>query len=365
MPGPTIPIQILGAALAFGVTTLAIPRSVLRNTVCSALLGLLLLQLPWPSPRPASAGFDQDHHYGNTIGTFTIFWIANVLLSNPERSFPIVGKKDAIGGPSWWQRFAWSGAIWLNPRAIGWSNQAKNVQPGVPIGYDKWRFAQSQLFRLVTIALILVPASTYASYSPQAAEPSPRPIIEEPFYRQIFLAWVYGAIHWGTIEIGHVGASILTTLLGLYEPWQWPPLFGRWKDGYSVRRMWGVVWHQNFRQMLSIHGLFIARDVLGLRKGSFASKYVQLAVAFALSAVIHEFGSVMASGHDCGEWRFFLSQVVAIFIEDQVVDAAAALGIKGESPGWKVLGYVWVFAWFSYSMRLWADGMVRAGIWMK
>jgi hypothetical protein len=106
-----------------------------------------------------------------------------------------------------------------------------------------------------------------------------------------------------------------------------------------------------------------ARDLLGLRSGSFGSKYIQLFVAFFASALIHEVSAFFAYRADAGEMRFFMTQALAIFAEDTVIDTAKWIGIKGDRLGWKILGYLWVFAWFSYSLRMYVDGGVRNGLW--
>lgn len=43
----------------------------------------------------------------------------------------------------------------------------------------------------------------------------------------------------------HSAAAGLSVALGFYEPGDWPPLVGSFKDAYSLARFWGYVHHHN------------------------------------------------------------------------------------------------------------------------
>jgi hypothetical protein len=101
----------------------------------------------------------------------------------------------------------------------------------------------------------------------------------------------------------------------------------------------------------------------GFPKGSKLSSYTQLYVGFFISALIHEVASIFAAHRDLGDMRFFLSQAVAITFEDIVIAIAKRLGWQRGGPAAKLVGYLWVFAWLSYSLRPWIDGGISAGLW--
>jgi hypothetical protein len=46
--------------------------------------------------------------------------------------------------------------------------------------------------------------------------------------------------------------------------------------------------------------------------------------------------------------------------EDGIIALGSKLGIQG-TP-WKLLGYVWVWMWFAYSVPGWVDPMFTAGM---
>ena len=118
------------------------------------------------------------------------------------------------------------------------------------------------------------------------------------------------------------------------------------------------------RRVTSTFGIFFARDVLHLRKGSFGSKYVQLFVGFFVSATIHAGSSMLCyrDFRDNSEYFFFLSQAVVIMIEDHVMHFGRYLGLR-DSLLWRMVGYSWTVVWFGMSMRVYSLAAIRAGIW--
>ncbi|KAF5361947.1 hypothetical protein D9756_002804 [Leucocoprinus leucothites] len=101
-------------------------------------------------------------------------------------------------------------------------------------------------------------------------------------------------LFWWTIAssqlFNYTLSAILLVSLGIYEPYDWPSLYGRWSDAKSVRKFWGQTWHQLLRRPLQEHGKFIPERILGLAPGSIITSYFQLYTAFLLS------GSVTPSG---------------------------------------------------------------------
>ena len=114
-----------------------------------------------------------------------------------------------------------------------------------------------------------------------------------------------------------------------------------------------------------MHGRALC-DTLGIPRGTLRSRYLQLAVAFAMMTVSHWVGALMMSGRFEGELGFFMLQPVAIAVEDGVVAVGAKLGVKG-GWGWRLVGYVWVWSWVVWSGWRWFDTMdfVDTAMWEK
>ena len=60
--------------------------------------------------------------------------------------------------------------------------------------------------------------------------------------------------------------------------------------------------------------------------------------------------------------EFFLLQAVAITFEDAIISLAARAGFSTKpNRFFKFMGFVWVFAWFTYSLPMWLDQTIHAG----
>jgi|SRR5690242_5829864 len=107
----------------------------------------------------------------------------------------------------------------------------------------------------------------------------------------------------------------------------------------------------------------IAR-ALGLRKGSLASGLSQLYLAFGVSCIVHQYQMFNVRRQDVGEFAFFMSQPVAITLEGVVM----RLWMRYIRPRYQfskveaMLGYTWVFLWFSCTLPIYLKGMRDAGI---
>lgn len=138
-----------------------------------------------------------------------------------------------------------------------------------------------------------------------------------------------------------------------------------WSDAGNLLTMARSVWHQQMRRLCSAPGIFLARDVLHLRKGSFASKYLQLLVGFGISGVVHAGASMLIhrSLEDDGAFAVFIGQAVIIMIEDHIIGLGKRLGFK-DSVFWRLLGFVWTVLAIGASTEKWTSKVVGHGMWV-
>ena len=103
--------------------------------------------------------------------------------------------------------------------------------------------------------------------------------------------------------------------------------------------------------------------LMGVRKGTSASSYIQLYTAFTISWLLHKWCMFNAIHGEAGEFRFFMAQPLAITSEDFVQWCWRQSGYAERHPGAaKFVGYVWVFAWFSYCLPLFVQAQRAVGI---
>lgn len=92
--------------------------------------------------------------------------------------------------------------------------------------------------------------------------------------------------------------------------------------------------------------------------------YTRLCNAFLCSAFMHTTSALQKVNHPnvIGfSIPFFLLQPVGVLVEDVVMEAGKHIGLK--KTGWsKVVGYLWVSLWISYSVHSLVQGMKNAMI---
>ena len=115
------------------------------------------------------------------------------------------------------------------------------------------------------------------------------------------------------------------------------------------------------RKQVKGHADFIAKQ-LRLPKNTFTTCF-KLFIAFFVSGLSHHSAEYIIyqkwTGHAL---EFFLLQAVAITFEDIIISLAARTGISSPNPLYKFIGFIWVFAWFTYTLPLLLDNVIHAGI---
>jgi hypothetical protein len=61
--------------------------------------------------------------------------------------------------------------------------------------------------------------------------------------------------------------------------------------------------------------------------------------------------------YDTRPMRFFFLQAVAITFEDAVIGLAARAGLKNGNLSTRIIGYIWVYSWFVFSIPIWVDSL--------
>jgi hypothetical protein len=92
-------------------------------------------------------------------------------------------------------------------------------------------------------------------------------------------------------------------------------------------------------------------QTLGFKRGSAGSACTQICIAFLISGLIHAAGDIHMGKQYWGlSLGFFLLQALAILLEDAVIGLAARAGLFSSSFLVRLIGYGWVFMWFTFLM---------------
>ncbi|KAI1206761.1 uncharacterized protein F4807DRAFT_438204 [Annulohypoxylon truncatum] len=283
---------------------------------------------------------------------------------NPDKPLPPNGG-DAMTRA---QKLRWAVRLASTPRGIGWDWRVKNVPPHPGADLAPLSFVWTQVVE-VAWRTALKAAAVYVIGFCKVVQLSTTTSAMGGWLLDATVAWCGAVWSWNTIGSSNAAGAAITVLLGICESWEWPPVLGALGDAWSVRQVWSTSYHQIMRRPFQTPGLRLAR-FLGLKKGTFGSRYLQLYSAFFVSFCTHWFQSFVVSRHDNGELAFFMLQPVIISVEDFL----QWIWRKSIDPKRKkdltrletVVGYVWTIAAFTFTlqpvMRGWTDiGLIGGG----
>lgn len=179
------------------------------------------------------------------------------------------------------------------------------------------------------------------------------------------------AVYWGwapyrTLDAAHSALSIVFVVIFRVDaPEEWPPIFGRLSEAYSVRRFWSKFWHRLVVRPYSNYAELLSRRVLRLRPGGAADKLLIIFMVFFISGAAHAIVALQL-GDRCGWMRdiwWYCANFGAGALETVAVRQLRALArvigqerrllqLSGGVWG-KAIGYVWVYAFFFWSVPKW------------
>ncbi|KAI2466734.1 hypothetical protein F4781DRAFT_336972 [Annulohypoxylon bovei var. microspora] len=305
--------------------------------------------------------------------TFFVMWIAYLdhglkgegsprYVGRPDRPLPGggVGERDS---ETWVRKLGWAVRLTTTPRGIGWDWQVKNVPPHPGANQPRLRFVWEQVVEVVW-RTALKALAVYTIGFCKAVQPSVTSSLSGRIL-DATVAWCGAVWSWNTIGAANAAGAAITALLGICEPWEWPPVFGALGDAWSVRQVWSTSYHQIMRRAFQTPGLRLAR-FLGLKKGTFGSRYLQLYSTFFISFCVHWWQSFIVTRHDNGEFAFFMLQPVIISAEDLL----QWIWRKSVDPKRKkdlarletLVGYVWTIAAFTFTLRHVMGGWIGIGL---
>lgn len=271
-----------------------------------------------------------------------------------------------------WDKFrgfkAVVGLLW-NIRRVGTPWQVKNVPESVGLrtqsraGFVLRRAAITLLaYLFVDLVVSMPPPEQIMVRADKAALSSLRNLSAgDVIFRSstVLGYWLTTGIL--NLFMNNLGA-IVAVLLGLSSPADCPSLHGSFSEAYTIRRFWGVSWHQMFRCFLTGHADLVVDHTLPfVSRHSAISRYTRLGIAFFISGLIHHHADQLMGvpNAENGAVVFFLLHAAFIMVEDALGPVFIALLPERACH---VLGYLWVFAFFTWTSPVWIYSGMRLGI---
>ncbi|TDL14895.1 hypothetical protein BD410DRAFT_857209 [Rickenella mellea] len=352
--------------LPFGLqactTALLLFGAMSRSPGMRVLIFLLIFAMSLYMTIFTTTGKDSSDIVTWSLITTTLLQASDALLINDVDGLRLVGQKTPTTELSLSQRCKWAFKLLTSPRAIGWTHEPRHaLPPHPPVNQRRLGFISKQLLSAVAYFAILDMVHTWIIVSPVFQRKGIA--LQSDGYPMRFMNTTLHAAHiWSYMSFGYTLASVVAVALRITEPSEWPAIYGRWSDAYTLRRFWGRTWHQVFRRVVSTHVDFVTYRILKLRKGTFLADNVHRYTAFLVSGIIHAVGEYGMFRDEfwekSGAIRFFLLQATAICVEQEF---SKTFRLK-PTPWLRRLGYVWTLVWFVHTIPPWMNPQFRHGM---
>lgn len=321
----------------------------------------------------ALAAYALTHpHFTNDVGLaqpFNIGWsfalatLVKLNLTDPiEENYWRIDRpaREATSYAAFgYQKLRWTSALILNTRGIRWNHQVKNI-PHKP-KQSKTSFLASQALQVaknMLIADLLFQIGIRIFWTTAQGETG---AMNSKYMRMHHSDWqwsfircfIFGATPYFAMSMQYALFAFLAVLLGFSQPEDWPPMFNPIRGTTTVRDFWGRYWHQQLRHVLAqIGDAWCA--FFRIPKGTNASSYTKLWLAFLISGFFHSVASLQMphpsnltpGERSLGFFWFFIWNVSAITLEDFLQWLARRALPKGfaREGSWarNIIGYVWV-----------------------
>ncbi|KAI0324008.1 hypothetical protein GY45DRAFT_1375884 [Cubamyces sp. BRFM 1775] len=282
--------------------------------------------------------------FANTVLNITLF----TWLADPIKDFRYIKEPAPLTAKPFIKRLWYSICIIQNRRLVGTNVQVANVPP-LSSG-SRWRYLRRRVRQLLVGMAILDVVESWIHTHRDLYMPATAPLH--------FSAGLRGFLERSACMVPCRG-----------DPECWPDLFGNLSDAYTLRNLWGKVWHQSFRRHFCYLGKAVVR-VLHIPRGTWLSSQVQIHVAFLLSAFLHCMGDLMIGKEHLGRsLSFFIVNGMAITFEDTVIALAKRAGYASAqaqagrpSYALRMLGYAWVLLWCMWSGPIYKDWLLESGV---
>ncbi|KZV84709.1 hypothetical protein EXIGLDRAFT_726866 [Exidia glandulosa HHB12029] len=284
-----------------------------------------------------------------------VFGMTSVVLL--RRSSATNGKDTNLKLPQ--TATEWLVLAFTNSRFIGWGWERPMTRLAETRCAFLWRFAKDLVGALVALDACHAYFASNAWFSNDAPVHGIR-LATLPIWEQAANALVWGVYAYVLWFLPYTILALVTVTTRICGPEDYPVLCAPFSEAYSVSRFWGKVWHQSHRNIYLALGDAICNFLWGRQYRPLAAKYVKVATAFGISAVVHAAGSLALRPHpvtgtrECsGALLFFVLQAIGVAFENAVCDQ-----LRLRAPRW--MGYVWVLAWGCTTLVLsgWLDEMV-------
>jgi hypothetical protein len=161
-----------------------------------------------------------------------------ILLRNRQPELRKIAQKKSTSEMTFTERFVWAASLLASPRGIGWAHEPTTQLPPRPTT-SRGIFIASQFLWFLFYSILSNISLIHIQENPCFRTRGPSLAAYGWWWRTT--VWVYVISLYCIMSKAYAIGSIVSVATGLYEPRDWPHLFGSPLDAYTVRRCWGYV----------------------------------------------------------------------------------------------------------------------------
>ena len=161
-----------------------------------------------------------------------------ILLRNSQPALRKIGQKKATSEMTFTERLVWSASLLATLRGIGWAHEPTSQIPPRPTA-SRGKFIASQFLWIIFYSILFDVALLQLQQNPCFRTGGPSLTTFGWWWRTT--VWFHIVTTYCALSGLYATLSIISVATGLYEPGDWPHLFGSLRDAYTLRKCWGYV----------------------------------------------------------------------------------------------------------------------------
>ena len=146
----------------------------------------------------------------------------------------------------------WMLDISYSVRMIGWVQEPRDCMPPHPSPERQtflWKTFLKLIANLIAIDIISSVFALSPAFDRRVHDPTDGPetyLAAVPLLYRVPYILSYGVLVQAGTGAAHNITSLVCVGLGYSSPTLWPDIWGRWRDAYTVRKLWGYVHRRTF-----------------------------------------------------------------------------------------------------------------------
>ena len=159
-----------------------------------------------------------------------------ILLRNYQPALRKTSQRKATSEMTFTERLVWAASLLFSPRGIGWAHEP-TAQTAPQPKASQGKFIASQFLWIIFYSILFDIALFQLQQNPCFRSGGPSLTAFGWWWRTT--VWFHVVAAYCTLSGLYATMSIVFVATGLYEPRDWPHLFGSLRDAYTVRKCWG------------------------------------------------------------------------------------------------------------------------------